>query len=80
MKVLTMNSDVRNACIAGDLRAAEIALDQEIDKDAFDYTSYANRAFVMARESYWDRALHDAIKVNNLTIMFSLQRLTFMVT
>lgn len=62
-QVLAINSDVRNACIAGDLRTAAIVLNQEIDTHANNYISYANRAFVMARESDWDHALHDAIKV-----------------
>lgn len=61
-KVLLVNSDARNACIAGDLRTAESVLNQEIDADANNYTPYANRAFVLARKSDWDRALHDAIK------------------
>ncbi|KAG2071022.1 WD40 repeat-like protein [Suillus decipiens] len=61
-KVLAINSDVRNACIAGDLRTAQEVLNREIDADANNYTSYANRAFVLARDSNWDRALHDAIK------------------
>ncbi|KAG1787157.1 WD40-repeat-containing domain protein [Suillus plorans] len=60
-QVLAINSDVRNACIAGDLHTAEMVLNREIDTDANNYTSYANRAFVMARKSDWDRALHDAI-------------------
>lgn len=61
-QVLLVNSDARNACIAGDLRTAESVLNQEIDADANNYTPYANRAFVLARKSDWDRALHDAIK------------------
>jgi len=42
---------------------AEDTLTQEIDNDADNYNSYANRSFVMARKSDWDRALHDALKV-----------------
>lgn len=61
-KVLTMNPDVRNACIAGEVYIAEMALHEDINADANNHASYANRAFVMARQSHWDRALHDAIK------------------
>jgi WD40 repeat protein/tetratricopeptide (TPR) repeat protein len=61
-KVLAINPDVQNACIAGDLRTAEMKLNKDINADANNHASYANRAFVMARKSDWDRALHDAIK------------------
>jgi hypothetical protein len=52
-----------NACIIGDLTMAEDTLTQEISNDTDNYNSYANRSFVMARKSDWDRALHDALKV-----------------
>jgi hypothetical protein len=42
---------------------AEDLLTQEIDSDADNYNSYANRSFVMARKPDWDSALHDALKV-----------------
>jgi len=42
---------------------AEDTLTQEINNDADNYNSYANRSFVMARKFDWDRALHDALKV-----------------
>jgi hypothetical protein len=54
----------RDACINGDLSAAEELLTQEIDVDANNYTSYAHRSFVMARKHNWDHALKDAIKVS----------------
>lgn len=53
---------MRNACITGDLSTAEVLLTQEINTDANNYTSYANRSFVMARKHHWDQALEDAIK------------------
>jgi Flp pilus assembly protein TadD len=55
--------DVRNACIDGDLRTAEMMVNRDIQADAKNHASYANRAFVMARQSDWDHALHDAIEV-----------------
>jgi hypothetical protein len=45
------------------LAVAEDLLTQEIDSDADNYNSYANRSFVMARKLDWDSALHDALKV-----------------
>lgn len=61
--ILTINTTARNACIAGNLSAAEELFTQEIDTAANDYTSYANRSFVMARRYQWDCALQDAIKL-----------------
>jgi hypothetical protein len=52
-----------DACITGDLPAAEELLTQDVHTDADDYTSYAHRSFVMARKHAWDQALEDAIKV-----------------
>ncbi|KAG2140532.1 uncharacterized protein EDB93DRAFT_1297267 [Suillus bovinus] len=53
---------VRDACITGDLIAAERLLTQEIADTSNDHNSYANRSFVMARKADWDRALDDALK------------------
>ncbi|KAG0708659.1 hypothetical protein DFH29DRAFT_427026 [Suillus ampliporus] len=61
-KILPINTSARNACIAGDLSTAEEIFTQEISIDASNYTSYANRSFVMARKRDWDHALDDAIK------------------
>ncbi|KAG1750616.1 WD40-repeat-containing domain protein [Suillus paluster] len=61
-KILIITTTVRKACIAGDLSAAEKILTQEIQADANNNTSYANRSLVMARQLEWDRALQDAIK------------------
>jgi hypothetical protein len=58
-----MNPRARDACIASKLPTAEKVLNQEIDADANNYISYANRALIMARKSDWDRALLDSIKV-----------------
>lgn len=58
-----MSPTVRVACIACDLPTAEKALNREIIADPKNYISYANRAFIMARKSDWDRALLDSIKV-----------------
>jgi hypothetical protein len=58
-----MKSAVRNACIVGDLPTAEKMLDLDIDADANDHATYANRAFVMARKCDWDKALQDAFQV-----------------
>jgi Tfp pilus assembly protein PilF len=54
----------RDACITGDLATAEELLTQDIHTDANDYTSYAHRSFVMARNHNWDHAREDAIKVS----------------
>ncbi|KAG2160223.1 uncharacterized protein EDB93DRAFT_47699 [Suillus bovinus] len=62
VKMLTINTMARNACIAGDLYKAEELLTREIDAIANKYNSYANRSFVMARKRRWDRALQDASK------------------
>lgn len=69
-KILTINTAVRNACIADDLFTAEELLTRDIDADDNNYTSYANRSFVMARKHHWDRAVEDAIK--SVTIQPSL--------
>ena len=58
-----MKTAVRNACISGDLPAAEELLTQEIEANGDHYHSYANRSIVMARKLDWDRSLHDANKV-----------------
>lgn len=61
-EVFAMNPRARDACIASKLPTAEKELNQEIDADANNYISYANRALIMARKSDWDRALLDSIK------------------
>ncbi|KAG2749923.1 hypothetical protein P692DRAFT_201464203 [Suillus brevipes Sb2] len=45
-----------------DWPTAEKALNLDIYTNPNDHIAYANRAFVMARKSNWDRALQDAIK------------------
>lgn len=63
LKILAINTAVRDACIKGDLHTAEVLLTQEIDADSnTDYDSYANRSIVMVRKFDWDHALDDAIK------------------
>ncbi|OAX39463.1 WD40 repeat-like protein [Rhizopogon vinicolor AM-OR11-026] len=62
IKILATNTTVRNACISGDLSTAEELLTQEIDANADNYRSYANRSVVMARKLDWDYALDDATK------------------
>jgi hypothetical protein len=63
MQILTINTTARDACISGDLLTAEKLLTQDIGADGNDYNSYANRSFVKARNSDWDCALEDALKV-----------------
>jgi Tfp pilus assembly protein PilF len=53
-----------HACVTGDLSTAEELLTQKIHTDDNDHTSYAHRAFVMARRHKWDHALEDAINVS----------------
>ncbi|KAG1731850.1 WD40-repeat-containing domain protein [Suillus paluster] len=62
MQIFTITTTTQTACITGDLSSAEKILTQEIDADANNNTSYANRSLVMARQLEWDRALQDAIK------------------
>jgi hypothetical protein len=62
-QILDINVAVRNVCITGDLPTAEELLTKEIDADADNYNSYANRSIIMARQLDWDHALNDAIKV-----------------
>lgn len=66
MQILVMNSTLRNACMSGDLSAAEELLTQEINAKSDRYRSYANRSVVMARKLDWDHALDDATKVRGL--------------
>ncbi|KAG2066809.1 WD40 repeat-like protein [Suillus decipiens] len=61
-EILAINTTVRNACMAGDLSSADRLLTKEINDDSNDYNSYANRSFIMARKTDWDRALDDALK------------------
>ena len=68
--MVTLSTTVFNACIIGDLRVAEDLLTQEIDGDTENYNSYANRSFVRARKSDWDRALHDALEVSRPDVFF----------
>ncbi|KAG2113754.1 uncharacterized protein F5147DRAFT_834759 [Suillus discolor] len=64
-KILDVTT-ARNACLTGDLSLAEELLTQEIHTNADDFTSYANRSFVMARKHNLDNALEDAIKSINI--------------
>ncbi|KAG0698960.1 hypothetical protein DFH29DRAFT_1081516 [Suillus ampliporus] len=54
------NTTVRNACITGDLHIAEELLTQEINADGNNHGSYAIRSVARARNSEWDKALHDS--------------------
>jgi hypothetical protein len=55
---------IRDAFINGDFLTAETLLTQEIDADAkINYISYANRSFLMAQKSDWDRAIEYALMV-----------------
>ncbi|KAG1725059.1 uncharacterized protein EDB91DRAFT_1267593 [Suillus paluster] len=62
LEILSFNATARDACITGDLSTAKEVFTQEIDADVNNYTSYANRSFVIAREYDWDHALDDASK------------------
>ncbi|KAG2128630.1 uncharacterized protein EDB93DRAFT_1256628 [Suillus bovinus] len=64
--ILNINMTADDACIAGDLSTAEQLFTREINTDANNYVSYANRSFVMARKCDWDHALQDAIKSINI--------------
>lgn len=68
IQILTISMAARDACITGDLSAADKLLTQEIDTDGSNHNSYANRSFVMARKLDWDRALHDALKVRYIVL------------
>ncbi|KAG1747253.1 uncharacterized protein EDB91DRAFT_1345292 [Suillus paluster] len=60
--ILSVNATAHDACIAGDLSTAEEVFTQEINADECDYTSFANRSFIMARKHDYDHALEDATK------------------
>ena len=62
-QILTIGTAARKACVTGDLDSAQLLLTQEISRNANNYSSYANRSFVMAQKSAWDHALQDAVKV-----------------
>ncbi|KAG1893489.1 uncharacterized protein F5891DRAFT_1282058 [Suillus fuscotomentosus] len=64
-KILDITT-ARDACLTEDLSTAEELLTQEIHTNADDFTSYANRSFVMARKHDLDHALEDAIKSINI--------------
>lgn len=64
-QIFPINTTAYNACIAGDLSTAEQLFTREINTDANNYASYANRSFVMARKCDWDYALQDAIEVRD---------------
>jgi hypothetical protein len=52
-----------DACISGDLTIATRLFTQDICADDNDYNSYVNCSFVEARNSNWDHALDDGLKV-----------------
>ncbi|KAG2364271.1 heterokaryon incompatibility protein-domain-containing protein [Suillus spraguei] len=53
---------IRDAFISGDLSTAETLLTQAINANSkTSYIYYANRSFLMAQKSEWDRALDDAL-------------------
>ncbi|KAG2147807.1 uncharacterized protein EDB93DRAFT_1328365 [Suillus bovinus] len=51
-----------DACIDGDLSAAEVLLTRDIDTNPNNHISYAHRSFVLAQKHDWYLALRDAIK------------------
>jgi len=63
MQIFAMDTAVCNAFVTGDLHTVEDLLTQEIDVDGNNHNSYANRSIVRARNSEWDNALQDAVKV-----------------
>lgn len=63
MQILHITTKVFNACIDGDLHKTEELLTEEIDADAQNCDSYANRSVIRARGCEWDRALEDAVQV-----------------
>ena len=71
--MVTLSATVLNACITGDLRVAEDLLTQEMNGDAENHNSYANRSFVRARKSDWDGALHDALEVSRPDVFSSIR-------
>lgn len=55
---------IRDALMDRDFSTAETLLSQAINANAgVNYISYANRSFLMAQKSDWDRALEDALMV-----------------
>ncbi|KAG1793297.1 uncharacterized protein HD556DRAFT_1443722 [Suillus plorans] len=66
MQILTISTTARDACTTGDLPPADRLLTQAIGIDSNDYTSYANRSFVKARNSDWDHVLEDVLKSTSI--------------
>lgn len=61
-RLFTSNMAIRDAMMNRDFSTAETLLSQAINADAgVNYISYANRSFLMAQKSDWDRALEDAL-------------------
>jgi hypothetical protein len=72
MQILTINTTARDACINGDLTIATRLLTQCIRADGNDHNSHANRSFVEARNSNWDCALDDSLKVIHRSVVIFL--------
>jgi WD40 repeat protein len=66
MQIFAMDTEVRSACISGDLPTAEELLTKAIDANVDNYRPYAVRSVVMARKLDWDHALRDATKVSKM--------------
>lgn len=77
--ILAIHTIIRDACLEGDLRAAE-ALTRQIIATPNEYTSYANRSFVMAQKSDWDSALRDAITASNADLPWPSNTLNLILT
>ncbi|KIK32920.1 hypothetical protein CY34DRAFT_18718 [Suillus luteus UH-Slu-Lm8-n1] len=69
-ELLAITKTICIASITGDLTTAEKVLTREITADTKNFTSYANRSFVMARKLRLGNALQDANK--SLTTQTSL--------
>lgn len=63
MQILSVNTEVRNACLTGNLTVAQQLFAQQTDADGNNHNSYAYRSFIMAQKCDWDHALLDALRV-----------------
>jgi hypothetical protein len=65
LQILGIDTTVPNAFIAGSLHPNGRLLTQETDTVGNNHDSYANRSVVKVRNSEWDNALQDAVKVGH---------------
>jgi hypothetical protein len=72
MQILTINMTARDACINRDLTIATRLLTQYIHANSNNHNYHANCSFVEVRNSKWDCALDDLLKVIHHSVVIFL--------